>query len=45
VLVFPFCVEPGWANAIGAMSAPQARIAIVFLSILASFVVPHGYAG
>jgi hypothetical protein len=36
--------ERVWANATGAISAPQARITIVFLNMVASFVVAHVYA-
>jgi hypothetical protein len=38
------CVERVWANATGAMSAPQARITIVFFSMFASSVDAHAYA-
>jgi hypothetical protein len=34
VVVCLSCVERGWANATGAMSAPQARITIVFLIMM-----------
>jgi hypothetical protein len=44
VVVCFLCVERVWVNATGAMSAPQARITIVFLIMIASFIVAHGYA-
>jgi hypothetical protein len=44
VFVCFLCVERVWVNATGAMSAPQARITIVFLIMIASFIVAHGYA-
>jgi len=38
VVVCLLCVERVWPNATGAISAPQARITIVFMIMMASFV-------
>jgi hypothetical protein len=44
VVVCLRCVERVWANASGAMSAPQARITIVFFIVMAFPADVHAYA-